>query len=312
MQRYLLGIGAINVDLMGRSTERMIAADSNPGSVSVSVGGVTHNICENVAKMGIPIKLISAIGDDLNGQLIRSHCQTNNIDISHSLFLSGHTSSTYLSLHEPDGEMVLALSDMHILQLLSIEHLKAHSAVIEQASAIVMDCGLPQAILDYVATLYGKKIPIFVDPVSTTYVNKLTGDLSGYHTIKPNLIEAQILADMTISTEQDLNHACSLILSRGVRQVVVSLGRDGVYFADCSGLRRHARTSPLETVVNATGAGDAMVAGLIYSYLNAFPTDRALSFSMAASLAALSSRETIRPDLSVPLIGEFQRQFPLL
>lgn len=51
-ERYVVGIGAANVDLMGRSREPLVMEDSNPGFISMSVGGVTHNICENAARMG--------------------------------------------------------------------------------------------------------------------------------------------------------------------------------------------------------------------------------------------------------------------
>lgn len=54
-ERYVVGIGAANVDLMGRSREPLVMEDSNPGFISMSVGGVTHNICENAARMGAAV-----------------------------------------------------------------------------------------------------------------------------------------------------------------------------------------------------------------------------------------------------------------
>ena len=49
---YAVGIGAANVDICGRSKNPIIMADSNPGAMSISLGGVTRNICENLARLG--------------------------------------------------------------------------------------------------------------------------------------------------------------------------------------------------------------------------------------------------------------------
>ncbi len=43
-QNYVLGIGAANVDITGKSKKQLIMKDSNPGFMHVSVGGVTRNV----------------------------------------------------------------------------------------------------------------------------------------------------------------------------------------------------------------------------------------------------------------------------
>ena len=54
LQQEIVGIGAANVDIMGESTGKLVMEDSNPGTLSVSVGGVTRNVCENTARLGLP------------------------------------------------------------------------------------------------------------------------------------------------------------------------------------------------------------------------------------------------------------------
>ena len=88
-ERYVVGIGAANVDLMGRSREPLVMEDSNPGFISMSVGGVTHNICENAARMGAAVKLVTAIGDDVYGEKIRRECEAAGIDTSNFMVAEG-------------------------------------------------------------------------------------------------------------------------------------------------------------------------------------------------------------------------------
>ena len=41
---YVLGVGAANVDIHGRSKKSIVMHDSNPGHMNTSAGGVTRNV----------------------------------------------------------------------------------------------------------------------------------------------------------------------------------------------------------------------------------------------------------------------------
>ncbi|MEI8181049.1 PfkB family carbohydrate kinase, partial [Aestuariivirga sp.] len=60
-------IGGANVDIKGRSRGSFVAGTSNPGEVTVSAGGVGRNIAENLARLGISVSLVTALGQDANG-----------------------------------------------------------------------------------------------------------------------------------------------------------------------------------------------------------------------------------------------------
>lgn len=305
---YIAGVGAANIDLMGRSRAPIVMEDSNPGFIGMSVGGVTHNICENAARMGAPVKLITSVGDDVYGEKIRRECQAAGIDTSHFMVAEGESSSTYLSLHDDSGEMVVAMSDMRVLQKLSVDFLKGKNGILRGAGAIVADCGLPEEVLDYLAAAYGPEAPVFVDPVSTAYAKKLVGRLQGLHTLKPNLLEAEIIAGMSITCRQDLDEALRRMLDQGVRQVVVSLGKEGVYYRDREGRCLRAWGEPMARVVNATGAGDAFMGGLVYAHLQGWQPEKALPFAVAASRMAIAHQRTINPGISAEKVLALMEQ----
>ena len=64
---YIVGIGAANADVHGQSRSAVRLRDSNPGTMRVSAGGVTRNILENAARLGLDARLISAVGGDAFG-----------------------------------------------------------------------------------------------------------------------------------------------------------------------------------------------------------------------------------------------------
>ena len=82
---YIVGIGAANVDVHGRSKKAINLHDSNPGHMNTSAGGVTRNVSENFARLGGNVKLITAVGDDVYADKICAECTAAGIDISHIL-----------------------------------------------------------------------------------------------------------------------------------------------------------------------------------------------------------------------------------
>ena len=296
-ERYILGIGAANIDMMGRSALPLVMEDSNPGIIGASVGGVTHNVCANAARLGLKVKLITALGSDIHAGEIQRVCREMGIDPSHSMVVPGHGSSVYLSLHNDLGEMALAISDMRVLQHLTVEFLEEKRQVLLGAGAITMDSGLPEAILTYVTKTYGDQIPIFIDPVSCTYARKLSGDLTGYDTIKPNRFELEQLSGLSLS--YGLEQACRRLLERGVGRVVVSLGREGCFSLDQEGRAVRVRGEPLDLIANATGAGDAFMGGLLYASVHGLDPEQTLIFASGVARLALQHSHTINPNVSV-------------
>lgn len=297
MSGYVLGIGAANMDLMGRSRLPLVMEDSNPGIIGMSVGGVTHNICANAAMLGLPVKLITVLGDDLYGEEIRRDCREAGVDVSHVMVKPGHSSSIYLSLHNDRGEMALAVSDMRLLQELTVDFLEEKREILAGAGVITLDACLPEEILAYVTETYGGSIPIFVDPVSCTYARKLSGSLAGYHTIKPNRFELKELSGS--DEDADPAAACQRLIDRGVCRVVASLGREGSFCLERDGHAVRVRGEPLDSIANATGAGDAFMGGLLYGSLRALTAADSLLFASGVARLALGHSHTINPHVTV-------------
>lgn len=73
--------------------------------MNTSAGGVTRNVCENLSRLGVSVKLISAVGTDVYADQIRRECQSAGIDISNLYVADGKASSTYMSMIDADGDM---------------------------------------------------------------------------------------------------------------------------------------------------------------------------------------------------------------
>ena len=305
---YIVGIGAANVDVHGRSKKAINLHDSNPGHMNTSAGGVTRNVSENFARLGGNVKLITAVGDDVYADKICAECTAAGIDISHILKVDNHPSSTYISVLDEKGDMFVALSDMSVLQKMDVEFLHSKGNIIKGSRLIMCDPGLPVDIIEEILNLYSDTVPVFVDTVSQAYAAKLVDLIGKFHTAKPNLMETEILSGMKINDRKDLYKACEKILDKGLNRIFVSLGADGCLYMDRDGRRIERKLKPVENMINATGAGDAFMAAVIYSYINDFSLEKTIDYGIAAGIAAISHERTINPNMSISLLENILKE----
>ena len=286
------------MDIGGHSFAPLIAADSNPGSVSVSLGGVGRNIAHNMSLMGLDVRLLTAYGDDFHGQQVAASCSELGIDLSHALRVSGGTTSTYLYLADPAGEMALAVSDMSICEKITPAYLAANLPILQNAQVIVADTNIPAESLRYLAE--NVTVPLFVDPVSTAKAEKLRPILNRIHTLKPNRLEAELLSGVRIENRADVETAADVLTGLGVHRIFLSLGAQGVYAA-MGEQKLWLPTTPGQ-MVNTTGCGDAFMAALVWAYLEGSDLETTARAGLAAGSIAMESPETINPQMSAPAL----------
>ena len=295
---YVVVVGGVNMDIGGISHAQLVSADSNPGRVRISLGGVGRNIAHNMALMGLDVRMVTVLGGDFYAQKIVSTCGEMGIDISRSLRVADAITSTYLFISGPDGDMKLAISDMDIYSHLTPAFLASKLSLFNNAKLLVVDTNIPAESIAWLVEHV--EVPVFADPVSTAKAEKLRPVLGKLHTIKPNRIEAELLSGVSITDERSLRRAANVLLKTGLQQVFISLGAGGVFAANQDrGLHLPSIPGPM---VNATGCGDAFMAALAWAYMEGMDLEQSAYAGLAASSIALEGSETINPEMSVNAI----------
>jgi pseudouridine kinase len=305
---YVCVLGGSNMDIVGFPSGKLNVHDSNPGKVKISLGGVGRNIAENLVHLGVDTKLISAIGDDLYGKKILDHANAIGLDMKNSLVLGRRPTSTYLAILDESGDMNAAISQMDIFDELTIEFIQNQRQVIENAKICVIDTNMPEGVINYVVDNF-RHTPLILDTVSTAKALKVKSRIGGFHTIKPNKMEAELLSGIKILGEEDLLKTSQYFLDQGVKRVFITLGEDGVFFNDGKGNKLIA--APKVKPVNATGAGDAFVAALAYCHFNNMGTEDSARFAMGAAVMALSYEDTINPNISKQNVNKTMKEIGL-
>ncbi|WP_310603931.1 PfkB family carbohydrate kinase [Anaerosporobacter sp.] len=292
---YVVVIGGVNMDIFGRPYNPLIKNDSNPGQVRMTFGGVARNIAHNLRLLGVNIKLITAFGEDVNAQKIIKNCADLGIDTTSSLVVPSGVTSSYLFITSSEGDMELAVSDMEIYRYLTPDYIASKMDIINNASLCIIDANLSEGTINYLAEHC--TVPIFADPVSSTKAKKLIPSLSRIHSFKPNLIEAELLTGIKITDEESMKQSAKYFLDQGVKQIYLSLGKDGVY---CASKHESAHLPCLKTnLINATGGGDSFMAAIVWAYLNGLSLIESTKLGLAASSICCEGKGTINDALTI-------------
>lgn len=300
-ENYVTVIGGSNMDIQGFPNNPLVMYDSNPGQVDISMGGVGRNIAENLSRLNVNTKLISAIGNDLYGNTILSECKNLNIDVNDCLVSDEYSTSIYVSILNNSKDMQLAISHMDIIEKLDESFIHSKHKSIDDSKAIVIDTNLSNEAIDFITRTYSH-LPIFVDTVSTAKCLKIKDILDRFEGIKLNKYEAETLSGIKIENLDDVKKSCEFFINKGIKNVFITLGGDGVY---CANTDKAVHIPGVKiNIINATGAGDAFMSGIMYGFMNDLDLEETAKFSVGASILALSHKNTINPNLSVDLINQ--------
>jgi 1-phosphofructokinase family hexose kinase len=122
------------------------------------------------------------------------------------------------------------------------------------------------------------------------------GSEAAPYLVKPNHLEAEEISGIHVEDETGAARAARHFLQKGVHLVALSMGQAGMLLASYEEtVRVH---SPLVTVRNPTGSGDAMLAGLVYALFHQLPLEEAARWGVAAGSAAAAREDTSFGDLS--------------
>jgi 1-phosphofructokinase family hexose kinase len=125
----------------------------------------------------------------------------------------------------------------------------------------------------------------------------LMGCKTGVFLIKPNFIEAGELTGMQIETIDDAVKAITSIHVLGARQVVISIGKTGAVYSN--GNQIWWAIPPQIEQRNPIGAGDAMLAGVVWALQKKAFGEDILRWGVACGAAAASLDGTAVGSLSL-------------
>ncbi len=295
-----LVIGSSGLDVVVRARNELRSGTSNPGVFRVSPGGVARNIAENLARLGEDVILITAIGNDDQGDQILEQTEICGVDTSHVFRIPDYPTGSYLAILDSQGRMHLGMDDMSVISRLHPEAIEAKQALFDDAAAVFLDANLSEDTLRTAITIaHEKGVPVAADPTSANLAPVFCNFLDRLWLIVPNESEAEVLCPHPVphADRDQAIDAARHLTSEGVDIASVTMAEIGVGYASADG---SGHVPALKTeIVDPTGAGDAFTAAVIFALHNEIPLDEAVLLGVSAASLTLRSPGTVAPDLSL-------------
>jgi len=276
---HIVLIGAANVDIIAKSKAGILPGDSNPAEIKLKAGGVARNIAAMLAMRKIDVDLITAIGNDPFGNLLRESCAGIGINTDAWIVKSNASTGVYLAALENNGELHAGFNATTAPETIRTAELTKHRNRIKEAELLILDLNLSEKILALAIELREER-PIMVDAVSIAKAPRVKDFLEKIDILKLNRIEAEALTGITLDTKQRVKQAAYSLVSSGVKRVFITLGMAGVCAADPN----TAIFVPAVPIVvkDLTGAGDAFSAGLAMKFTKDLRAQAEAGIALAA------------------------------
>lgn len=280
-------VGDLMVDVAATACTPVLRGSDAPATVRFRGGGSGANVAAWLAEEGVPVTLVTRVGDDPAGRADTTALRARGVDVRAAVDPDVPT-GTCVTVIEPDGErtflpdrganLALTPADLPLEVFTPDAHLHLSGYVLLDPTAPARAAGL--------AALRRAKdlgMTISVDPASSGPLHALGVQtfldwVAGVQTLLPNATEL-----VTLTGETDPERAAGLLRTAAwAQEVVVTLGSGGALFRD--GLRTATAPAPPlapDAAADSTGAGDAFAAAWLAARRRGAGPDEALAAACA-------------------------------
>jgi sugar/nucleoside kinase (ribokinase family) len=267
-------VGDVGLDVLVRPQAGVVRGGDTPSDVRIVPGGAGGNTAAWLASVGVPVALVSRVGDDDAGAAARRRLEADGVVCRFTVDPARPTCTVVVLLEDDERTMLpdrganaaLAPGDLDLagaaaaLGATGIPHLHLSGFVLFDPRSRPTG----RAALESARSLGWSTS---VDPQAANHVDRVSaaaflGWVEGVDLLLPNEIEAQALG----GDDAMLGAA---------RATVVSMGAGGARWAT----RTHTWRVPAPAVVKGdrTGCGDAFDAGVLGAWLSGAGPEEALT-----------------------------------
>ena len=283
----ILVVGSFVMDLTVSTEKFPNSGETVLGkSFRTAPGGKGANQAVQAARLGADVTMVGKVGSDDFGRSLTESCRSAGIHTEHiavDKMVSSAVGNVMLEVSEgqaaknriiviPGANMTITPGDVAFLK-----------NTIDQYDMVILQLEIPMEINELIAKYaYDKKVPVMLNPAPAT---SLSPELLSHLTfLSPNEHEAADLTGIQIRKSgkevnlDDVKSAANVLLSKGVENVIITLGSAGVAAANKDTFICRPCIDVVE-VKDPTAAGDSFVGAFSAGTCSGMSISQALDFA---------------------------------
>ncbi|MEU6666384.1 ribokinase [Streptomyces sp. NPDC046727] len=293
----LLVVGSANADLV-IGVERRPAAGETVlgGDLAVHPGGKGANQAVAAARLGAGTALLARVGDDGHGRLLLDSLRAAGVDTV-GVLVGGAPTGVALITVDPSGDNSIVVSPGANSRLLPAD-IRAATSLFHASRVVSAQLEIPlETVVEVVRNLApGSRFVLNPSPPRAVPAQVL----AACDPLIVNEHEARVILGDAWVSEEPADWA-RLLLAKGPRSVVVTLGAEGALV--CEGTEVTRVPSVKVDAVDTTGAGDAFTAALAWRLGSGAGLAEAAAYAARVGAAAVTKRGAQE---SYPTAGEVE------
>ena len=282
--KNILVIGSSNADITAFTPKFPVNGETVAGRTMItSVGGKGANQATAAARAGGNVTFITKVGKDSMAEMIFKSFTDDNIntDYVYSTAEAG-TGSAFIEVNDTTGENRIICIAGANGEITPQEILYAEDAF-RTADLVLIQLELEtDRVLESVKLAKKYNIPVILNPAPAKELPEELYRMIDYFT--PNESEASYYSGFSVTDEASAVKAAEILLSKGIKNVIITLGKKGSLFKNAHVCEKINAFSV--KAVDTTGAGDSFNGGLAVALAEKRDISDAIRF--ASATAALS------------------------
>ncbi len=279
----ILVIGSLNMDLVTSVQKMPRVGETLLGDSFKQVpGGKGANQACASARLGGDVVMIGHVGNDNFGDTLISSLGNDGVDISCIQKVEDVSTGIAVIMVDNSGDnsIVVVPGANYTLTNKDIDNSIKY---IREADIVVTQLEIPVETVKYSlkrAKEHGKYTILNPAPAK-----KLDDELiENIDLLTPNETELEVLSGITISTEDEILKAAKVLIDKGIKELIVTLGSDGCLYINSDGFKRFS--SYKVEAVDTTAAGDSFTAAIAVGLSEGKQIDEVIDF--ASKVGALT------------------------
>lgn len=283
----LLVVGSINMDYV-------CYMDSlpNPGETVRAdefkrlSGGKGANQAVAAAKSGIAVQMLGCVGDDGIGELMKNNLSKSEV-ATDIIYILEETPSgmAFINVNKAGENNIVILPGANAK--VSKELLEKNLEAFKTAKAVLLQHEIPLETVDHALKLAKQfdKITI-LNPAPAYPLKNETLKLTDILILNEH--ELSVVSNMQTDTIEKTDTAAALLLSKGVKRVIVTLGSKGLidYFEG----KKYLHSAFKVNAVDSTAAGDTFIGAFCAEFLNGKKREDCIDYAQKAAALSVTKK----------------------